>query len=293
MNLIQLKYFEAVCKYGTVMAAAEHLHISQPSLSAAIKSLESEFAVTLFKRGHHGMTLTSEGEALYNMSTELTRRASEIEGIMNDLGGESKILRLGIPPMIGSLILPILFHDFTKTSPDIHLEITEGSRHELFGKLADGFVDMVFLPHIRPLDKEMSSLKAGRLEIVCCTFAEDELAKRASIATAELKDKPLVLFENSFFQTQEIKNRFAADKIEPRILLQTNQLSTLISMISSGIAVGFMFRELIKADARLVPIPLSEPMYINVSLAWRRSSHQKYSMKALREYISGSDIFNR
>lgn len=64
-------------------------------------------------------------------------------------------------------------------------------------------------------------------------------------------------------------------------------------MISSGIAVGFMFRELIKAGSRLVPIPLDEPMYINVSLAWRRSSHQKYSMKCLCEYISGSDIFNR
>ncbi|MBQ8249370.1 MAG: LysR family transcriptional regulator [Clostridia bacterium] len=293
MNLIQLKYFEAICKYGTVMSAAEHMHISQPSLSAAIKSLESEFGVTLFKRGHHGMTLTAEGETLYKMSLELTRRADEIESIMNDLGGESKILRLGIPPMIGSLILPRLFHDFNDNNPDVRLEITEGSRHELYGKLSEGFVDMVFLPHSRPLDKELSSLKIGRLEIVCCVSGEDPLAKKTSVRPALLANKPLVLFENSFFQTQEIKNRFAADKIEPNILLQTNQLSTLMSMISSGIAAGFMFRDLIKADAGLALIPLCEPMYIDVSLAWRRSSHQKYSMKALREYLAGSDIFIR
>ncbi len=293
MNLIQLKYFESVCKYGTVMAAAEHMHISQPSLSAAIKSLESEFGVTLFKRGHNGMTLTSEGDTLYKMSLELTRRADEIEGIMNDLGSESKILRLGVPPMIGSLVLPELFYGFRESNPDIRLEITEGGRHELCGKLSEGFVDMVFLPHNRPLDTELSSLKVGRLEIVCCVSREDPLAKRTSLCPTELADKPLVLFENSFFQTQEIKNRFSADKIEPNILLQTNQLSTLMSMISSGIAVGFMFRSLIKTDTELVPIPLNEPMYIDVSLAWCRSSHQKYSMKALREYLTDSDILIR
>ena len=61
MNLIQLKYFHAVCQFQTVSEAAEYLYISQPSLSNAIKELENEFGVALFRRHHRGMTLTEEG----------------------------------------------------------------------------------------------------------------------------------------------------------------------------------------------------------------------------------------
>jgi DNA-binding transcriptional LysR family regulator len=52
MNLMQLKYFSTVCETGTVSAASEILHISQPSLSNAIKEMETEFGVKLFFRKH-------------------------------------------------------------------------------------------------------------------------------------------------------------------------------------------------------------------------------------------------
>jgi len=57
MNLNQLKYFSAVCTYQTISDAAAYLHISQPSLSSAIKELEKEFGVVLFRRHHRGMVL--------------------------------------------------------------------------------------------------------------------------------------------------------------------------------------------------------------------------------------------
>ena len=55
MNITQLKYFHAVATYRTVSLAAEHLYISQPSLSNAIKELEKEFSVNLFYRRYNGM----------------------------------------------------------------------------------------------------------------------------------------------------------------------------------------------------------------------------------------------
>ena len=61
MNLMQLKYFNAICTFGTVSGAAEYLHIAQPSLSNAIKELEGEFGVLLFSRRHRGMVLTPAG----------------------------------------------------------------------------------------------------------------------------------------------------------------------------------------------------------------------------------------
>lgn len=285
MNLIQLKYFDTVCTFGTVLAAAEALHISQPSLSASIKALEEEFGVTLFRRGHHGMTLTKEGETLRAMSRELLARAAETEDIMRDLGNGRKVLRLGIPPMIGSLLIPQLFREFLPENPDLRLEITEGGRQELLAKLSDELVDMVFLPHNRPIEQNLSLIHASRLEIVCAIAKNSPLSKMESVSPRELADIPLVLFEDSFFQTEEIKKRFAAEDIQPRILLQTDQLSTLTSMISNELAVGFIFRELVAASRGLAAVPLTEPMYVDVSLAAKKDAHMKDSMKRLREYV--------
>ena len=64
MKLSQLRYFQAACRCGGVTAAAELLHLSQPSVTAAIKELESEFGLALLDRKHRGFSLTKEGQLL-------------------------------------------------------------------------------------------------------------------------------------------------------------------------------------------------------------------------------------
>ena len=151
MNLVQLKYFHAVCVYQSVSAAAEYLHISQPSLSNAIKDLEDEFGVTLFFRHHRGMSLTEAGEKLFEMCGDLLSRAETAERVMNELGNKRNLLRLGVPPMIGSLVLPGIYNDFAKNNPALSLEISESGSFELSRRLSDGFLDMIFLPHNKPI----------------------------------------------------------------------------------------------------------------------------------------------
>lgn len=73
MNLIQLRYFQAVCACGNLTQAAQQLHISQPSLSSAIQTLEKEFGVGLFVRQYRGVELTAEGEQLLKLSRSLTK----------------------------------------------------------------------------------------------------------------------------------------------------------------------------------------------------------------------------
>ena len=71
MNLIQLRYFQAVCACGNLTQAAQQLHISQPSLSSAIQTLEKEFGVGLFVRQYRGVELTAECEQLLKLSRSL------------------------------------------------------------------------------------------------------------------------------------------------------------------------------------------------------------------------------
>ena len=285
MNLTQLKYFHAVCTFQNVSDAAVSLFVSQPTLSSAIKELEHEFGVTLFRRHRHGMALTPEGEIFFHATKNFLKEAEQIEAMMKDLGVARKTLRLGVPPMIGSLLLPQIYRGFLPLHPDVKLDITEGGRHELCKKLSEGQLDMVFLPHSKPLEPPFEAREVMQLEIVCCATKENPLAAAPHITPAQLLNTPVVLFENSFFQTDAIKKWFAAQKITPRILLQTNQLSTMMSVISGNAAVGFAFRELLNAYPQLVPIPLQQPMQVSVSLVWSKNGHFFHAMKKFKDYL--------
>ena len=288
MNLTQLKYFYAVCEYKTISKAAEHLFITQPSLSNAIKELEREFGVTLFVRRYKGIELTKEGETLFKMGKELLTQFEHTEHIMKEMGKERKILRLGIPPMIGSLILPDIYNVFQKKYTDIKIDITEGGQHELESMLNEDLVDMIFMPHNELVNSKFSSLFVGKLEIVCCMCEKNQISRRKKVSPADLSEVDVVLFNNNFFQTDEIKKWFLSEGINPNILLQTGQVSTVMSIIKNTDAAGFMFRQLALGESGLLALHLKKELYANVSLVWRKDCYFSESMKIFLEYVKGN-----
>ncbi len=290
MNLVQLKYFLKVCECGSVSGAAKALFISQPSLSGAIKELEAEFGVVLFKRHHHGVTLTNEGRELLKYGEGLLSHSEQVHRVMYGIGNGKKCLRLGVPPMIGALVLPQIYNNFVPYHNDIDLEITEAGRSELVRKLEDNLADMVFLPHNTPFDPEFASFEAARLEIVFCTYKGNPLSLLPHISPTDLCDVPIVLFGNSFFQTEELRKWFDKGGVNPNILMQTEQLSTLINLISGKAASGFMFRRLIREDSELCALPLKEPMFVKISLVWKKNDLFLGCMKSFLDFVKTTGL---
>lgn len=287
---MQLKYFNAICDFGTVSAAAEYLHVAQPSLSIAIKELEDEFGTLLFRRHHKGMTPTAEGEMLREMGREILERVEIAEKSMKEVGKNKKTLRLGVPPMIGSLILPRIYGDFVSQNKDIHLEITECGREDTCKRLEEGALDMAFISHARITDPGLSSLSVGRLEIVCGVARDNPIAKMDTLTPGRLVDTPLVLFKDGFFQSHEIKGWFLGAGIDPLVLVKTDQLSTMLKMISSNTAVGFLFQRMIP-DADIAAVALEPSLAVDVSLVWKKDKLLFNSMKRFKEYLSTQDLF--
>jgi hypothetical protein len=99
------------------------------------------------------------------------------------------------------------------------------------------------------------------------------------------------LFENSFFQTEEIKKWFAHENVNPNIILQTKQLSTMLTMISNNVAVGFTIREIAEKNNDFVTIPAKNPMYADASLVWKKDSYYFSCMDKFRKYARGEKAF--
>lgn len=293
MNITQLKYFHAVATYHTVSLAAEHLYISQPSLSNSIKELEKEFSVNLFYRRYNGMFLTPAGTKLYNFATDLLSRYDEVERLMRSLGKDRKQLRLGIPPMISAFLLGDIYKDFISVDKEIDLSITEKGRYELLDLLNDGLLDAVLIPHNTPFGNDISAKKIGTLEIVCCASKSSALSKYETVDANALAEYPLLLFSDTFFQTKTIKNWFESASVEPKISLQTEQLSTALNMIESNLAVGFMFKKLAQKNPSLVTIPLDPPIYADISVLRKKDSYAPDCIKELENYLQRAPLFEQ
>ncbi len=288
MTLDQLRYFQAVCKYDSVSRAAEALNISQPSVSNAVANLEREFGIDLFTRQHKRLQLTKEGLYLLEWTEKLLAETDEMSRNLRDLGSRDKVLRLGVPPMIGSLVLPTLYDKHFKRFPKLQVHIVEDDGSGLRRQLAENQIDMAFLPHTRPFDSTFGSVLLTELQNVCCVSRSHRFADRKSIRLEELKDEPLVLFKDSFFQTERILEAFDRLTCTPNVLLYTAQLSTLQNMVAGNTAVGFLFESLPESSPSLVGIPLDPPMTTRLSLVWRKDSHLSTDMKNLIEFIANN-----
>ena len=291
MNLNQMKYFKAVCELGTVSAAAELLHISQPSLSVAIKELENEFGITLFNRAHRGMQPTAEGELLLNMSKDIIDRVEYTEKVMHNLGNNKKSLALGIPPMICSLLLPTIYNEFLVQNQDINLEITECGHDEMIKKILDDQLDLAFISHGTSTESGIEDMHIDSLEIVCCSAAHScSMPENTAVTPHALSDVPVVVAKDGFFQTYTIKNWFSSGETVPNVLMTTDQLSTMVKIISNDTATGFLFKRLIENDNNFSWRHLDPPINVNVSLIWKKNSFFSAGMKSLKEFFKNRKL---
>ena len=156
------------------------------------------------------MILTDEGNLLFGMAKNIVEQTETTEKIMKEVGRNRKTLKLGVPPMIGSLILPTLFRDFLPQNPDIHLDITECGKEEILKKLADDVLDIAFISHSQIPDADLDFLQIDTLEIVCSTSAHNAISQKSSVTPNDLSNVPLVMYKDGFFQSSEIKEWFSS-----------------------------------------------------------------------------------
>lgn len=282
MTLNQLRYFRAVCQYDSVSRAAQQLNISQPSVSNAVKELESEFGVRLFNRQYRRISLTDAGLQLLALAEKLLQQAGQLQQSMADLHSSQPPLRLGVPPMIGAMLLPKLYSCFPGRR---NLRLTESDNTGLLRLLSAGQLHMAFLPHTDMPDPSLMHMPVATVQNVCCVHKGHPLAACPSVRLPQLTEEPLVLFKDSFFQTERILHRFSAENVSPNILLSTTQLSTVKNMIASNTAIGFLFDFLAEQDTSLVGIPLDPPMFTNISLVWPSAAPVTESMGQLIAFV--------
>ena len=281
MKLQQLRYFEAAGRQRSITRAAEELHVSQPSVSMAVQELEREFGLSLIRRKYQGFSLTEEGAFLLDQAQELLRHADSVSEHMSELGRRRRAVRLGMPPMIGAVVLPELCRALELRCPDLLVNIQELGAKALLQELVNDTLDLAFVSHSEPLPPELDSVGFSPMEIIWCARSDHPLASRESVTPGDLEYEPLVLFRDSLQLNERIPAWFASAGLTPRVRHTTGQLSTVETMIRSGTASGFLFRPTAGLGGAMAVCALSPAMRMEVSLAWNRRRRPFRDMERL------------
>src|SRR5215467_2974853 len=126
IDLRRLTYFVAVAEELHFGRAAARLHIAQPPLSQAIRKLEGELGVELFRRNRRRVELTDAGRLLLDQARPLLRDADRIEATLRRAGrGEVGRLRVGFVGSATYEVLPLILRAFRDRYPDVELTLHE------------------------------------------------------------------------------------------------------------------------------------------------------------------------
>ena len=145
MTLTELRYIVALAQEQHFGRAAERCHVSQPTLSIAVKKLEEELGV-LFERGKQKILPTPLGEKIVAMAGKVLEQAAAIKDVADaDRDQLEGPLALGTLPTIGPYLLPQFIPLLQETSSKLSLYVEEGSSADLAGKLRNGDLDAILV----------------------------------------------------------------------------------------------------------------------------------------------------
>ena len=166
MKLDQIRAFIAVVEAGSFRSAADAIHKTQPSISAAVKTLENQYGLQLFDRDSYRPTLTSEGHAFFRQSKKLMSQVQQLEHLGHDLAhGAATPLRLCLGQMSLSDECLMLIKGFQQAHPDIPLEITTNHLYGVQESLQKDTADIAIGPRYG-LDDKHAFIEISHIEMI-------------------------------------------------------------------------------------------------------------------------------
>jgi DNA-binding transcriptional LysR family regulator len=256
VTLNQLASFLAVAREGSVSGAAAKLHVTQPSISAALAALSRELGVDLTERAGRGIALTPAGEAFRAYAADVLglveqgRRAA-----LEAADRAQRSLRLVAVATAAEYVVPPILRTFARRHPDVEVTLEVANRSALFERVRAHEAD-VGIGGRPPDDEHIAGTPFLRNELVLITAPDDPLAQRRSVDVTQLAERTWLQREPGSGTRELVSEFLRAHALDPPTLTlgsngaikQAVQLGLGVSL-QSKIAVA---QEL--ADGRLARI---------------------------------------
>lgn len=285
MKLTQLEYFCVAARYHNITKAAKELFVTQPSISNAIKSLEEEFGVNLFFRNNNKLTLTPEGEIFYKSAEELLSHADSVESKFHELRKKVTPIRIGIPPMLGTIYLPELYLSLKENFPNVDFRLFEFGSIKACNLVLEEKLDNAIVNAEQPSIDKCNSRIIDTEDLLFCVAPDHPLAGQKTLLLTMLADEPLILFNTDSVQVMTLTRQFKAVGVNPHIILNTSQITTLINMVKSGHMGTFLYRSIVEKHPDIVGIPIMPSIEQRIGVIWKKGKYQNTTTEKVIKFI--------
>ncbi|PEQ69507.1 LysR family transcriptional regulator [Bacillus cereus] len=289
MDIRVLRYFIAVATQENISAAANALHLSQPTLSRQLNNLEEELGTTLFVRGNRKITLTDEGMFLLDRAKEIVDLVEKIEANFNQkseiISGEIHIGAGETEAMqfIAQTIKKVVAHH-----PNIKFHLYSGNADDITTKLDSGLLDFGIV--IEPANKQKYDyLKLPATDVWGVLMRKDSpLAEKAYIHPTDLLNKPLIISRQTAVSNE--LSGWLGEEIENLNVIGTyNLLYNASLLVKENIGYALCIDKLMNTseESTLCFRPLSPKLEAGLNILWKK--HQTFSSatKIFLTYLRG------
>jgi len=289
MTLTEMRYIVALARERHFGKAAEACHVSQPTLSVALKKVEGQIGAPLFERGTNDIRITMLGERIVDQARRVLDEAVKLEEIAEATGDPmSGQLRVGIIYTIAPYLLPQLIPALNKQAPKMPLFLKEDFTANLIPALKAGELDVIIiaLPFAEAgLVAQPVYDEAFRVVVP----AGHTWSARADVAASELDGENLLLLgQGNCFRDQVLEScprLTGPDALEHS--LEGSSLETIRYMVASGAGVAVMpstaADPLIEREPMVKVLPFSgEQPSRTVGLVWRVTYPRPQAIDAVR-----------
>ena len=240
LNPRQIEAFRAVMQTGTVTAAAEVLHTTQPSVSRLLAQLAHETRLTLFDHHQGRLRPTPEAQALL---TVVERHFEGMDAISLQIGAIRRSgvgsLRVGCTPALALSVMPQVVHAFVAQRPEVHVKLETASMSALQAGLARGSHELVLTT--QPVRRAgLDAVVLDRQDMVAVLHPQHPLASLKRIHVRNLQGQVLLTLSENDSTWQQMRRAMQQHRVEPAAVVETSYSSTVCLMAREGTGVGIV-----------------------------------------------------
>ena len=294
LSLRQLRYFVALAETLHFSKAAKKCFVTQSTLSAGIRELESSLGAPLAERSKRKVVLTALGHEVVERARALLRDARDIETLAASRRAPlSGPLRLGVIPTIAPYLLPHCLPALRAAHPALELILIEDQTRRLLEALREGTLNLVLMALPWPVEGLHSRVLFDDPFYLACP-PEHPLAGRDQVSAGDFAKEPLLLLADGHCLRDHALAACAFKGHQAVPGYEGASLMTLAQMAAGGLGLTLLPRMAVQAGlarlSNLAAVPLSpDTPPRQIGLVWRKTSARDEEFEALGRFFAPPD----